>query len=82
MPCFGIGNGTRSRNCLKLALSGRNFGPLEKPVFYTGTSNFDLAPDGNHCVIFEVPEPAPGAKGSVHVTMLLNFFDELKRRIP
>jgi len=27
------------------------------------------------------PEMA-SEKGSVHVTMLLNFFDELKRRIP
>jgi hypothetical protein len=29
-----------------------------------------------------MPEAAGGEKGSIHVTMLLNFFDELKRRIP
>jgi hypothetical protein len=27
-------------------------------------------------------EAAGGDKGSVHVIILLNFFDELKRRIP
>ena len=54
----------------------------DKQLFYTGTSNLDLAPDGKRFVVFRLPESAPGAKGSVHVTMLLNFFDELKRRIP
>jgi hypothetical protein len=29
-----------------------------------------------------MPEAASGAKGSVHVMMLENFFDELRRRIP
>jgi hypothetical protein len=28
------------------------------------------------------PEPAPGERNPVHITMLLNFFDEVKRRIP
>jgi hypothetical protein len=32
--------------------------------------------------VLALPEPASGEKGSVHLTMLLNFFDELKRRIP
>jgi serine/threonine-protein kinase len=54
----------------------------EKQIFYTGTSNLDLAPDGKQFVVFAIPEAAGGEKSSVHVTMLLNFFDEVRRRIP
>jgi hypothetical protein len=32
--------------------------------------------------VFARPETAPGDKGLVHVTMLFNFFAELKGRIP
>jgi hypothetical protein len=51
---------------------------------YTGIYwNFDLAPDGKHIVTFPAPPaPEPDRKSSVHVTVLLNFFDELKRRVP
>jgi len=51
-------------------------------LFYTGTSNLDLAPDGKRFIVLALPETASAEKGSVRVTMLLNFFDELKRKIP
>jgi hypothetical protein len=54
----------------------------DKQLFYSGRSNLDLAPDGKHFAVFALPEAAAGEKASVHVTMLLNFFDELRRRIP
>ena len=54
----------------------------DKQIFYPGLANLDLAPDGKRFAVFTLPETPPGEKGSVHVTMLLNFFDELKRRIP
>lgn len=54
----------------------------DRKLFFPGTSNLDLAPDGKRFAVFVLPEAAPGAKSSVHVTILLNFFDELKRRIP
>jgi serine/threonine-protein kinase len=54
----------------------------DRQIFYTGTSNLDLAPGGKRFAVFSTPETAPSEKGSVHVTMLLNFFDELKRRLP
>ena len=38
------------------------------------------APDGNHFAIFPVPQ-AEEEEGSVHVTFLFNFFDELQRRV-
>ena len=44
--------------------------------------NLDLAPDGKRFAVLTAPEATGGEKGSVHVTMLLNFFDEVKRRIP
>ena len=47
-----------------------------------GILNYDLAPNGNRFVVFPVPEPAAEEKGSVQVTFLLNFFDELRRRVP
>jgi Tol biopolymer transport system component len=45
----------------------------------TGFTNFDLAPDGKQFAI--VPEPS-GSATEVRVTVLLNFFDELRRQIP
>jgi hypothetical protein len=33
-------------------------------------------------VVLQAPEAASAENGSVHVIMLLNFFDEVKRRIP
>jgi hypothetical protein len=42
---------------------------------------YDVTPDGKH--IISVPRFADSDdKGSVHVELLLNFFDELRRRIP
>jgi hypothetical protein len=44
--------------------------------------NLDLAPDGKRFVVAPKPEATGRRKGSVHVTVLLNFFDELRRHIP
>jgi hypothetical protein len=54
----------------------------DKQLLYTGTSNLDLAPDGKRFVVLTQPENVGPERGSVHVAFLLNFFDELKRRIP
>jgi len=54
----------------------------DKRIFYTGTSNLALAPDGKRFAVFPMPEAAGPEKGSVHVMFLENFFDELRRRIP
>ena len=69
-------------------VNGDSFAPgkprlwSEKQIFYAGTPNLDLAPDGKRFAVLALPEAAPSEKGSVHVTMLLNFFDELRRRVP
>jgi serine/threonine-protein kinase len=47
-----------------------------------GFTNLDLAPDGKHFAVFPMPETATEEKTTVHVTFLLNFFDEVRRRLP
>ena len=54
----------------------------DKQLFFPGRSNLDLAPDGKRFGVFQPVEATGGEKGSVHVTMLLNFFDEVRRRVP
>jgi hypothetical protein len=41
-----------------------------------------LAPDGKRFAVLALPDIQPGEKGTVHVTMLFNFFDYLRRVIP
>jgi hypothetical protein len=50
--------------------------------FGFGRPAFDLAPDGTRIIAW-VPEEKPKeAKVDLHVTMLQNWFDELRRRLP
>ena len=48
-------------------------------LLQTAFSNLDLAPDGEQFAI--VPD-STASPTEVRVTMLLNFFDELRRRLP
>jgi Tol biopolymer transport system component/predicted Ser/Thr protein kinase len=43
--------------------------------------NYDLAPDGKRLAAF-VADDANGEKPPTHLTFLLNFFDELRRKAP
>jgi len=43
--------------------------------------NFDISADGTRAVVFPRATAQDG-QGSLHVTFLLNFFDEVRRRIP
>jgi serine/threonine-protein kinase len=53
----------------------------ETQVAVTGVYQpVDLAPDGKRFLVF--PMDRPDGNATVHVTFLLNFFDELKRRLP
>jgi serine/threonine-protein kinase len=42
--------------------------------------NFTISPDGKRFAVFPVPDAKD--RGAAHVTFLLNFFDELRRRVP
>jgi serine/threonine-protein kinase len=44
--------------------------------------NIDLSPDGKRFAVLPRPDATDEHQGSVHVTVLLNFFDELRRRLP
>jgi hypothetical protein len=44
--------------------------------------NFDLAPDGKRIAALMPAEPTQDSGAQNHVTFLLNFFDELERRVP
>jgi serine/threonine-protein kinase len=43
--------------------------------------SFDISADGKRAVIFPRPAAEEG-QGNLHATFLLNFFDEVRRRIP
>lgn len=52
-----------------------------KPISYTGFANLDLHPDGKRFAVLG-PDTAGEDKGSLHVTFLLNFYNEVRRRVP
>jgi hypothetical protein len=59
---------------LRVWFEGRLFSPSAAPFL-------DLHPDGKRFGVF--PKPAYEEGGpSVHVTFLLNFFDDLRRLVP
>jgi serine/threonine-protein kinase len=47
-----------------------------------GISVYDLAPDGKRIAAILASDEAGGEKAPTHLTFLLNFFDELRRRAP
>jgi predicted Ser/Thr protein kinase len=50
-----------------------------KPIWMTGNyPSYDVSPDGKRVLT----SLNPNTETSVHVTFLLNFFDELRRRLP
>jgi Tol biopolymer transport system component len=53
----------------------------DKQILRRGTrQNFDMAPDGQRAAVFPRPE-AQESKGSLHATFLLNFTQEIRRRL-
>jgi serine/threonine-protein kinase len=55
--------------------------PLFRPT-YNALWNLDIAPDGRRFVVLVPPEFSSAEPATVHATILLNFFDELRRRLP
>jgi Tol biopolymer transport system component len=55
--------------------------PLFRPT-YNALWNLDIAPDGRRFVVLAPPESRTEEPTTVHATILLNFFDELRRRLP
>jgi hypothetical protein len=46
------------------------------------TPYFDIAPDGKRFVVIPQVDAAQEKQGNLHATFLLNFFDEVRRRVP
>ena len=55
--------------------------PLFRPT-NNALWNLDIAPDGRRFVVLAPPESRSEEPTTVHATILLNFFDELRRRLP
>jgi len=55
-----------------------------KPRLWAGKKDlsvdYDLAPDGKRFAVVEAAMPEQA--GAVQLTFLLNFFDDLRRRVP
>jgi hypothetical protein len=47
-----------------------------------GPWNLDIAPDGQRFVVLGAPEPGIEEPATAYATILLNFFAELRRRLP
>jgi len=47
-----------------------------------GGNTFDISRDGTRVVLIPNTQQAEEAKGNLHLTVLVNFFDEVRRRIP
>jgi serine/threonine-protein kinase len=56
-------------------------GPLFRPTD-NALWNLDIAPDGRRFIVLAPPESRDGEPTTVHATILLNFFNELRRRLP
>ena len=54
----------------------------KRPAHFSSTRSYDPAPDGKRIVALMPAEGRQGQKSQDHVIFLLNFFDELRRRIP
>ena len=46
-----------------------------------GTASYDLAPDGKRIAALMPVETPEGQQAQSHVVLLMNFFDELRRKV-
>ena len=77
----------RSRTMMVAGYTARGnglvFGKPEVWSPHTGTGLvYDLAPDGKRVAVVLNADGTTGKKPITHLTFLLNFFDELRRRVP
>jgi serine/threonine-protein kinase len=55
---------------------------LGRAPFGVGRPIFDLTPNGKRIIAWEPEQPPKEPKANLHVTILQNWFDELRRRLP
>ena len=71
---YSVSGGSFHAEKTRIWFEGRLFFPSAAPFL-------DLHPDGQRFAVFSLPASEEGGP-SVHVTFLMNFFDELRRRVP
>ncbi len=68
--------------------SGFSFGaptavPLDGGQFIAPGRNFDITPDGKQFVVVRAPSsPEQGKRTAQQIVVVVNWFDELKQRVP
>ena len=62
--------------------TGKLIGTSTAAPFGVGRPVFDLTPDGKRIIAWAPEEQLKEPKTNLHVTMLQNWFDELRRRLP
>jgi len=69
-------------------VQGNSFAPEQPrpwpgpPILVGSFSSFDVSPDSQRLVVFPRPDSTASNQATVHVTFLLNYLDEIRRRIP
>ncbi len=48
----------------------------------SGASNYDVTPDGQGFVMIRTEESTTESSGTTQITLVLNWFEELKRLVP
>jgi len=58
--------------------------PIVNLIFVSKSlgGGYDIAPDGKRLVVLPNSVSTGEPKGNLHVMMLVNWFDELRRRMP
>ncbi len=47
-----------------------------------GATNYDVTPDGQRFVMIRTEESTTESSGTTQITLVLNWFEELKRLVP
>jgi hypothetical protein len=70
----------RAMDCVSIERIG-NLRDILRPFPSGPGAKWQISTAGKRFAALPMPEAAGQEKGSVHVTFLLNFFDELRRRM-
>ena len=67
----------------KYAVRGDSFVAEKPQIWLTGDIGaYDVSPDGKRVITNSLTSSTGVPESGRHVTFLLNFFDELRRRVP
>lgn len=89
MRCAGLSTADGSLMTVDYEVRGDEFIPGKPRPWAEGKrisaslgAAYDVAPDGKRVAAFPAEDAPAGPRENLHAIFLLNFFDELKRRLP